>query len=116
MVNFYAMGYWTVSGSLDNSVLRESDLTGSTNFENISTCEEGRSKAETDLKSGKLRCLFGSFGGRQPLAKNLKENYDIEIIILDGVLGVPNECYNQVMYKEIQKKYGQDVFNKEMSR
>jgi hypothetical protein len=111
-----AIGYWTVSKSLDSSTIRESDLIAATNFEKISTCEEGRSKAETDIKNGKLKYLFGSFGGRQPLAKNLKENYDIEVIILDGVLGIPNECYNQVMYKEIQRKYGQDIFNKEMGR
>jgi hypothetical protein len=111
-----SIGYWTISKSLDTSTIRESDLTAPTNFENISTCEEGRSTAETDIKNGKLKYLFGSFGGRQPLAKNLKENYDIEVIVLDGVLGVPKQCYNQVMYKEIQRKYGEDIFNREMNR
>jgi hypothetical protein len=113
---FIAIGGWTASKSLGTSVIRVSDLAGPANIENISTCEEGRSKAEADLKIGKLRYLFGSFGARQPLAKNLKENYDIEVIVLDGALGVPNECYNQVMYKAIQEKYGQNIFNKEMSR
>jgi hypothetical protein len=113
---FIAIGYWTVSKSLDTSTIRASDLGKSTNFESISTCEEGRSKAKKDIEDGKLRFLFGSFGARQPLAKNLKEKYDIEVIVLGGVLGLPNECYNQIMYKEIQKKYGQDVFNKAMNR
>ncbi|MCK4664134.1 MAG: hypothetical protein KAT68_14800 [Bacteroidales bacterium] len=103
-----------VSFSSNNkvNVIYESDLKEATNFEEIETCEEGRIKAEKDIKNGKLRYIFGSYGSRQPLARNLKKDYDIEIIEVDGVIGMPNECYNQVMYKEIQKRYGQDVFTK----
>ena len=38
----------------------------------------------------------------------------IEIIKVDGVLGIPNKCYNDLMYKKIQEKFGKDAFNKAM--
>ena len=40
--------------------------------------------------------------------------YGIEIIKVKGVLGIPNDCYNDVMYKQIQQKFGNDAFNKAM--
>lgn len=106
------IGIWTFSSTADGTRITTSDLGPPTNFQNLKTCEEARAKAEEDIKSGKLRYIFGSFGSRQPLAEKLKDKYEIEIIELEGVLGIPNECYNQVMYKEIQRKYGADVFTK----
>jgi len=92
--------------------LRDSDLGAATNFEGIQTCEEGELKAMADLESGKLRYIFGGFGSRQPLAENLQK-LGIEVIKTQGVVGLPNNCYNDIMYKEIQKRFGQDVFNRE---
>ncbi len=77
----------------------------------MQTCEEGENRATEDIKQGKLRYIFGGFGSRQPLAENLKE-YGIEVIKIEGIIGLPNRCYNDIMYLELQKRFGQDVFNK----
>ena len=65
-----------------------------------------------EIEKGKLKYIFGSFGSKQELPKNIEENYDIEIIKINGLLSTPNRCYNNIMYKEIQKRYGQDAFSK----
>lgn len=96
----------------NRNTINASDLKPATNFEGIQTCEEGREKARNDIENGKVRQIFGSLGSRQPLAKNLKIKYNIEIIEVEGVVGIPNECYNQIMYEEIQRRYGKDAFNK----
>ena len=44
----------------------------------------------------------------------LEELYSIEVIRLQGIIALPNRCYNDIMYKEIQRKFGQDAFNKAM--
>lgn len=94
--------------------IKESNSTEPTNYSEITTCEEGKNKAYEDIEKGKLCYIFGGFGSRQELAKNLEENYDIDVIRLEGVLGLPNSCYNDVMYEEIKKRYGNDIFNKAM--
>ena len=83
--------------------IEESDLTESNNYGGISSCDEGKELAEKELKEGKLKYIFGGFGSRQNLPKKLKELYDVEIVEVSGVLGIPNKCYNDVMYAEIQK-------------
>ena len=40
--------------------------------------------------------------------------YGIEIITVQGILGKVNHCYNTKMYKEIQRKFGEDAFNRAM--
>lgn len=92
----------------------KSDLTESENYNGIKTCEEGKALAEKELKEGKIKYIFSGFGSRQELPKNLKKLYGIEIIKVKGVLGIPNDCYNDVMYKQIQQKFGNDAFKKAM--
>ena len=105
-------GIISLSSEDDQKSIKNSDLEPATNFEGIQSCEEGEEKAQSDLKEGKLRYIFGGFGSRQALAKNL-EKYGIEVIKLNGVVGIPNDCYNRIMYKEIQKRFGNDIFNRE---
>ena len=87
-------------------------LSGSENYKGIENCEEARELARKDLEAGELRYIFGSIGTQLGNADKLEEMYDIEVIRTEGVLGLPNTCYNQVMRKEIQRKYGQDAFNR----
>jgi len=97
-----------------NTDIRDSDLTNSTNYNGIKSCEEGQELAKKELQEGKIKYIFGGFGSRQNLPKKLKELYEIEIITVEGVLGIPNKCYNDLMYAEIQKRFGKDAFNKAM--
>ncbi|WP_025744135.1 hypothetical protein [Aquimarina pacifica] len=97
-----------------NTDIRDSDLTEPTNYNRIKNCEEGQELAKKELREGKIKYIFGGFGNRQNLPKKLKELYEIEIITVEGVLGIPNKCYNDIMYAEIQKKFGKDAFNKAM--
>lgn len=92
--------------------LHYSDLGEATNFEGIETCDEGAEMALADLEEGKLRYIFGGLGSRQALAESLKK-LGVEVIKTQGVVGLPNNCYNDIMYKEIQRRFGQDVFNRE---
>ena len=96
------------------TTILESDLAEAQNHNDISSCEEGEALAKKDLEDGKIKYIFGSFGSRQDLPKNLERLYDIEIINVEGVLGIPNKCYNDIMYKAIQSKFGKDAFNKAM--
>jgi len=96
----------------NNRIIKESDVTESENYNGIKTCEEGEILAKKDINEGKIKYIFSAFGSRQELPKNLEKLYGIEIIKADGVLGLPNKCYNDLMYKEIQKKFGKDAFNK----
>ena len=109
---FIIVGLISISGGSDKTTILKSDIEPSINFEGIQTCDEGKEKARTDLENGELRYMFGGFGSRQPLAENLKK-YGVEVIKLNGLVGVPNECYNQIMYEEIQKRFGEDIFNRE---
>lgn len=95
-------------------IIKESDLTEPENYKGIKTCEEGKELAKKEIKNGKIKYIFAGYGSRQELPKNLEMLYDIEIINVGGVLGLPNDCYNDVMYKEIQSKYGNDAFNRAM--
>lgn len=94
--------------------IKESDLTESENYNGIKTCEEGQELAKKEINDGKIKYIFSGFGSRQELPKNLQKLYGIEIIKVNGVLGIPNKCYNDLMYKKIQEKFGQDAFNKAM--
>ena len=94
--------------------LEESDLERGTLYQDIRTCEEGEALAKKDLEAGNIRYIFGGFGSRQLLAENLHAMYGIEVIRLEGVLEKPNRCYNDLMYIEIQRKFGRDAFNKAM--
>ncbi len=116
--------FWIVTGcnnivrveSHKNTNLRDSDLTEPTNYDGIESCEEGRELAKKELREGKIKYIFGGFGSRQKFPKRLSELYDIKIITVEGLLGTPNHCYNKVMYKEIQKRFGKDAFNKAMEQ
>lgn len=92
--------------------LKESDLRKGTLYRGIETCEEGEALAKKDLAAGKINYIFGGFGSGQTLAKNLEKMYGIEVIRLEGIIEKPNRCYNDIMYLEIQKKFGQDAFNR----
>jgi hypothetical protein len=96
----------------ENETIKESDLTESENYKGIKTCEEGQELAQKELKEGKLKYIFSSYGSRQNLPKKLESLYSIEIINTQGVLGIANSCYNDIMYKEIQRRFGKDAFNK----
>jgi len=103
-----------VNNKENTKIIKESDLTESENYNGIKTCEEGQELAKKEINEGKIKYIFSGFGSRQELPKNLEKLYGIEIIKVDGVLGIPNKCYNDLMYKEIQEKFGQDAFNKAM--
>lgn len=103
-----------VDDTQKTTTLKESDLEKGTTYQGVETCEEGTTLAQKDLAAGRLKYIFAGFGSRQPLAKNLHEMYGIEIIAMEGILEKPNRCYNDVMYVEIQKQFGQDAFNKAM--
>lgn len=77
----------------------------------FNNCEEAKEKAKLDLQNGKLIYFFGSFGVQQPLAKKLKQFKEIEVIEVEGVLG-SYDCYNNITYKRLQEKFGNDFFNK----
>lgn len=94
--------------------LEELDLERGTLYQDIKTCEEGEALAKKDMEAGNIKYIFGGFGSRQPLADNLNEMYGIEVIRMDGILEMPNRCYNDLMYIEIQKRFGKDAFNKAM--
>ena len=96
------------------TTILESDLTEVQNYNGITSCEDGKALAKKDLEEGKLKYIFSSYGSRQDLPKNLKKRYGIEIINVEGILGIPNNCYNDIMYKAIQNKFGNDAFNKAM--
>jgi hypothetical protein len=98
----------------DDKIIKDSDLSEPENYNGIKTCEDGQELALKDLEEGKIKYIFSGFGSRQELPENLKKNYGIEIIKVNGVLGIPNNCYNAIMYQEIQKKFGNDAFNKAM--
>lgn len=93
-------------------IFTDADLNSPENYKGIETCEEGKELARNELDDGELKYIFGSYGSKTKLAKKLQELYRVEIIETDGLLGIPNHCYNDVMYKEIQKRYGQDAFTK----
>ena len=97
-----------------NRSVRESDLTESVNYNGIKTCEEGENLALKELEEGKIKYIFSSYGSRQELPKKLNQLYGIEIINVEGVLGIPNKCYNDKMYEVIQSKFGKNAFNKAM--
>jgi hypothetical protein len=109
---FALVGVLNLSSSSYKNTILDSDIESSPNFDGIQTCDEGREKARIDVENGELRYMFGGFGSRKPLAENLKK-YGVEVIKLNGLVGMPNECYNQIMYKEIQKRFGADIFNRE---
>lgn len=113
---FLVAGLFTILSTSDNKKIRESDLREGSNFENIETCEEGKIKAKEDLENGKYRRIVGSFGMRQPYVKVLKEEYDVEIIEIDGMIGIPNSCYNDVMHEALQEKHGQLYLNEIMEK
>ena len=98
----------------NTKIIKESDLTESENYNGIITCEEGEELAKKEINDGKIKYIFSGFGSRQKLPKNLEKLYGIEFIKVDGVLGIPNKCYNDLMYKKIQEKFGKDAFNKAM--
>ena len=98
----------------NTKIIKESDLIESGNYNGIKTCEEAEKLAKKEINEGKLKYIFSGFGSRQELPKNLEKLYRIEIIKVDGVLGIPNKCYNDIMYKKIQEKFGDDAFNKAM--
>ncbi len=95
-------------------VIEETDLKESDNYKGIKSCQEGYDLAKKEIKIGKIKYIFGSIGSRQELPNRLEELYSIEIIRLQGIITRSNRCYNDVMYKEIQRKYGNDAFNKAM--
>lgn len=101
-----------VEDSKEKVTLKESDLNKGTLYQGIQTCEEGEILAKKDLEVGKIKYIFGGFGSRQHLAENLEKMYGIEVIRLEGIIEKPNRCYNDVMYIEIQRKFGLDAFNK----
>ena len=103
-----------VNNKENAKIIKESDLTESENYNGIKTCEEGQKLAKKEINEGKVKYIFSGFGSRQELPKNLEKLYGIEIIKVDGALGIPNKCYNDLMYKVIQEKFGQDAFNKAM--
>ena len=105
-------GVLNLSSNTNQISLEMTDLNPGGNYNNIETCEEGKDLATKEIEKGKLKYIFGSFGSKQELPKNIEENYDIEIIKINGLLSTPNRCYNNIMYKEIQKRYGQDAFSK----
>ena len=82
----------------DTKIINATDLTESENYKGIETCEEGKELAKKELSEGKLRYIFGGFGSKQEFATNLEILYGIEIIRVGGVLGMPNNCYNLIMY------------------
>jgi len=92
--------------------LTKSDLAEPENYKEIETCKEGKELAKKDIEKGQLKYIFGSFGSKQELPKKLNKLYNIEIIKTNGLLGIPNDCYNDIMYQEIQKRFGKDAFNK----
>ncbi len=92
--------------------IKETDLKQSENYKGINNCEEGYNLAEKEIQGGKLKYIFGSVGGRQELPNKLEKQYGIEIIKLEGIIALPNRCYNDIMYKEIQRRFGKDAFNK----
>jgi hypothetical protein len=98
----------------EKQIIRQSDLEESENYYGIETCEDGEELAMKDIENGNIKYIFSSFGSRQDLPKNLESLYGIEIINVSGVLGKPNKCYNDIMYREIQRKFGKDAFNKAM--
>jgi hypothetical protein len=100
---------------VDLKTIKASDLTEPENYKGIKTCNEGEELAKKEIKAGKIKYIFGGFGSRQELPINLQKLYGIEIIKVDGVLGIPNKCYNDLMYKKIQEKFGKDAFNKALN-
>lgn len=98
----------------NTKIIKESDINESKNYSGIKTCEEGQELAKKEINEGKIKYIFSGFGSRQELPKNLEKLYGIEIIKVDGVLGIPNKCYNDLMYIKIQEKFGKDAFNKAM--
>jgi hypothetical protein len=98
----------------NTKITQESDLTESENYNGITTCEEAEELAKKEISEGKIKYMFNGFGSTQKLPKNLEKLYGIEIIKVGGVLGIPNKCYNDLMYREIQEKFGKDAFSKAM--
>jgi hypothetical protein len=117
----------------DNTkIIKESDLTESENdngiktyeegqelakkeiIEGIKTCEEGQELAKKEINEGRIKYIFSGLGSSQELPNNLEKLYGIEIIKVEGVLGTPNKCYNDLMYRAIQEKFGKDAFSKAM--
>lgn len=103
------------SGEDDTVTLKQSDYSvKAKGYEGIQTCNEGELKARKHIKEGKLRMIFGKFGSRQSFPKKLNELYGVEIIYVEGVIGIPNDCYNNIMSEEIRKKHGQDALENAM--
>lgn len=98
----------------NTKIIKESDLTKSENYNGIKTCEDGHELAKKEINEGTIKYIFSGFGSRQELPKNLEKLYGIEIIEVGGVLGIPNKCYNDLMYIKIREKFGKDAFNKAM--
>jgi hypothetical protein len=98
----------------NTKIIQESDLTESENYNEITTCEEGEELAKKEISEGKIKYMFSGLGSSHKLPKNLEKLYGIEIIKVGGVLGIPNKCYNDLMYTEIQEKFGKDAFNRAM--
>ena len=113
---FLLVGSYSMLSNSDSQSIRENDLKDASNFEDIKTCEEGTIKAKEDLEKGIYRRIVGSYASRQGYVKVLSEEYNIDIIEVDGVLGIPNSCYNDVMHKALQEKYGPLYLNKIMER
>jgi hypothetical protein len=101
-------------GKENTKIIKESDLTESEIYNGIKTCEEGQELAKKEINEGKIKYIFSGFGSKQEFPNNLEKLYGIEIIKVEGVLGIPNKCYNDLMYKAIQEKFGKDAFNKAM--
>ncbi len=100
--------------NVDDRSIRESDVSKEANYSGIETCDEGRELAKKELSEGNLRYIFGGWGGRQEFASNLESMYNVEVIRLEGTIGIPITCYNQIMEKEIKKRFGEDAFTKAM--
>lgn len=98
----------------EKSIVEDYNLTESENYNDLTTCEDAKQLAVKDIEDGQLKYIFGSYGSQQELPKNLERLYGIEIIKVKGSRGKVNGCYNDIMYKEIQRKFGTDAFNKAM--
>lgn len=95
-------------------VIEDYDLSESENYNGLATCEDAQILALKDIEEGQLKYIFGSYGSQQELPENLEKLYGIEIINIKGARGKVNGWYNDIMYKEIQRKFVNDAFNKAM--
>lgn len=102
------------SNTDEKSIVEDYNLTESENYNDLTTCEDAKQLALNDIENGQLKYIFGSYGSQQELPKNLERLYGIELINVKGARGKVNGCYNDIMYKEIQRKFGKDAFNMAM--